>query len=525
MKEIEKIKKIIRFFIVFFLVVNILQISGCIDEAPHDNSRINYYVNIGMKDNISGFYPFTVTRDIPTLSVNVNLFDFLIKMDTTTFKFKPDLAKSWNNPNNLTWRFFLREGVTFHNGNIFTAEDVKFTVDYMKNYSFYRQELEPISDIVVVDNYTIDIITNSPCPNLLYKLINLFILSEDYILNIEGTNETWPIGTGAYKLLEYIPGDHITLERFNEYWDVPPEIEKVTFTKMNDPEELKNALIQREMDIVPLSIDDVAEIQHIDGLNVTSVQLPGVVYLGFDFRVNDSFGFKGLKNPVSDIRVRTAMYHAIDIETIIKQYLNNSADAASQFVTYHTFGYNPSIVRLSHDVERAKELMKEAEYEQGFSIECDCSNSPQTLNISNAIVTQLSEINITIILNPQPTLEYLTKLYYKNTSLYMTGLNIFDAEGLIKLLLHTPDSEENNGVWNYGNYSNPEVDRLCDILSTTMDTNLRSKYLQEAFSIAASDVAWIPLYSPKAFYGTTDDIEWSPNPTSFIFVEDISLKH
>lgn len=523
MFEKRKIKKIMNFLILSILILNIFLISGCIDDSKSKDNRVDNDIFIGMVDNISGFYPWMYSRDTSTLSVNINLFNCLSEIDPQSLKFVPALAESWNNLDNVTWRFFLRKGVKFHNGDIFTAEDVKFTIEYMRNYSYHKEELESISEIVILDNYTIDIKTYKPYPMLLYKLGTLFIISKNYMREIEDTNETWPIGTGAYKLSDYIPGDHITFERFDDYWKGKPEVKKVTFKKMNNIEELKNALIKGEIDIVPLSVDDVDEIKNTKGLDVKSVQTPAVIYLSFDFRVNDSFGFKESKNPVSDVGVRKAIYHAINIETIIEKYLNGSATPISQFITFHTFGYNPNISRLPFDLETAKQLMKEAGYEDGFTIEIDIPDSPKWLNISGEIANQLSEIKINIILNPQPKFEYYSKLYYRNTSLYLAGWNPLDAESTIKLLLHTPNLQESLGIWNYGNYSNHEVDRLCEILSYTIITNERKEYIQEIFSIAASDVAWVPLFSNKAFYGTLNDIVWSPRPSLFIWVEEISF--
>jgi len=520
-----KYKKIVNFLILFILTLNIFLITGCINDSENKDNKINHEIFIGMTNDISGFYPWMHTRDSSSLSVNVNLFNYLAEMDPQTFKFVPALAESWNNPDNVTWRFFLREGVKFHNGYNFTAKDVKFTIEYMKNYSYYKEELESISEIVILDDYIIDIITEKPYPMLLYKFGTLFIISKDYMREIENTNETWPIGTGAYKLSDYVPGDHITLERFDDYWKGQPEVKKVTFKKMNNSEELKNALINGEIDVVPLSIDYVDEITNTEGLDIKSVQTPGVIYISFDFRVNDSYGFKGFKNPVSDLKVRKAMYHAIDVDTIIEKYLKGSATPASQFITSHTFGYNPNISRLSYDLEIAKQLMKEAGYEDGFTIQLDIPDSSKWLNISNEIANQLLEIKINITLNPQPQFEYYADLYYRNTSLYITGWNPIDAESTIKLLLHTPNLEESIGIYNYGNYSNDEIDRLCEILCNTMIIIDRQKYIQDIFAIASEDVAWIPLFSNKAFYGTTDDIIWTPRPSLFIWVEEISFKN
>jgi len=518
-------KKFIAFLTLIIVTVNTVLIAGCITNSNNKENITNTDIVIGMTRDISGFYPWMDTRDLTTLTVNINLFNCLAEIDPITFKIVPALAESWNNPDNVTWRFFLREGVKFHNGNLFTAEDVKFTIEYMRNYPFHSEELESISDVIIIDNYTIDIVTKRPIPLLLYKLSTLFILSEDYTRTIEDANETWPIGTGAYQLVDYVPENHITLERFDNYWKGQPEVQKVTFKKMNTSEELKNALINRELDIIPLTSEYIEEIQNTSGLTVQSVQTIGVIYLSFDFRVNDSFGFKGSKNPVSDVRVRKAIYHAVNIDTIIEKIFNDSVTPASQFVTHYTFGYNPNISRLTYDLEMAKELMREAGYEDGFTIELDTLISGNMVNVSTEIIDQLSEINITVIHNVQPSNEYYTKLYYKNTSFYIAGIYPLEAEGLIKLLLQTSDLQKGNGVWNYGNYSNPEVDQLCGILSYTMDSLKRLEYIHEIFSLAASDVAWIPLFSPKNFFGVIYEIDWNPSPSSFIWVETISFKN
>ena len=525
MFKIKIIEKIINFLPLIIVIINTVLIAGCISHSNNKEDKNITDISIGMTRYISGFYPWMNSRDVATLAVNTNLFTCLVEIDPFTDKIVPALAESWNNPNNVTWRFYLRKGVPFHNGNLFTAEDVKFTIEYMRNYSFYDEELESISDVIIVDNYITDIITNNPVPTLLYKLGALFILSEEYMKTIEDTNETWPIGTGAYKLADYVPEDYIILERFDNYWKEQPEVQKVTFKKMNTSEELKNALINGELDIIPLASEDIEEIQNISGLTVKSVQTVGVIYLSFDFRENDSFLFKESKNPVSDVRVRKAIYHAINIDTIIKKIFNDSVTPASQFTTQYTLGYNPNISRLPYDLETAKELMREAGYEVGFTIELDTFNFGKLLNVSTEIKDQLSEINITVILNAQPSNEYYTKLYYKNTSFYIAGIYPIEAEGLIELLLQTSDLQKGDGVWNYGNYSNPEVDRLCRILSYSMSFQNRMEYIHKIFLMATSDVAWIPLFSPKNIYGMIDEIDWNPSPRLFIWVETISFKN
>ena len=137
----------------------------------------------------------------------------------------------------------------------FNSEDVKFTIEYLKNFSFYYDRFSSITNIIILDDYTVDFKASNTDSLLLYDLILANILSKDYMLSILDTNESWPIGTGAYKLKEYIPDDHITLERFDDYWKGRPQIKQVNFIVEDGPEELLNGVIDGDLDIAPISFD------------------------------------------------------------------------------------------------------------------------------------------------------------------------------------------------------------------------------------------------------------------------------
>lgn len=524
----SKLKLIYKYYIISLIFLISIFISGCIN-SDFDKIEKDTELNIGITRNSTGYYPWMVVRDTTTLTVNINIFNSLIKIDKDDLGFEPALALNWHNPNNLTWRFFLRKDVKFHNGYNFSAEDVKFTIEYLKNFSYstYGAELlQPIVGVKILDNYTIDLITEKPYPNLLNKLITIYILSKQYTLETEKLNETWPIGTGAYKLVEDIPGKHIILERFDDYWNELPDITKVVFKKMNDTVELIDGLKQGDLDIIPITLENVQEITNLDGFKISSGKPPNVVYISFDFRKNGSYGFPDGENPTSDIRVRKAIYQAINITELINnnKFLNGSAEPVSQFITEHLFGYNQDIKRLPYDIEKAKKYMKEAGFENGFNITFDLPLSESAISISNDIVEQLSEINIILKPNFLPSIEYYINLYFKNTSLYITSINHLDAETSLNLLLHTSNIEENEGIWNYGNYSNVNVDRLINELSYTMEPDMRINLIQEAFSIASDDVAWVPLYTSKAFYAVREDLNWNPRPSLFIWAEEIILE-
>ena len=516
------VNKLTICFCVFILFLPIYFFSGCIESNQNDEGDLE--INIGLSQDISGFYPWII-RDTISLSVNQNFFNPLVEIDKDNTGIIPALAEGWNNPDDLTWRFFLKKGVKFHNGDDFTSKDVKFTIEYLENFSFYMDKFSSITNISILDNYTIDIKTQDIDPLLLYDLVLVNILSESYMLSIMDTNESWPIGTGPYKLREYVSNDHISLERFDDYWKELPQIRIINFVVVDDYEDLLDGVFNGSLDISSVAFDDIGDILSEDGLKLLWVETPSVVYISFDFREYDSYGFYGEKNPVSDLRVRKAMYYAINISQFIETSFNiTNRIPASQFITSKTFGYNPNIERLEYNVEKARLLMREAGYEEGFNITFDCPNSESSINLCNKISDDLSLINITVLINPSEYNEYLRKLYFKNTSFYITAFSPLTGEGAISLLLQSSDMEKGLGFWNYGNYSNTEVDSLYDLILNTTNPSLRQKTIQNVFSIAMNDVAWIPMYSSKAFYGVKDDIIWNPRPSLYIIAEEINIR-
>jgi len=504
---------------IVLLIIQSISFSGCIQE---ESSDVELVIAIG--SDIYGYYPF-MARDIGSISVNQNFFNALVEIDNETTGIAPSLATSWLNPNNVTWRFYLRENVLFHDGSLFTAEDVNFTLNYLKNLSFYAEPLSIIESIEVLDEYTIELKTTEPYPLLLYELINVNILNSEYMFNVDTIKEYQPVGTGPYQLIEHVENTSISVQRFDDYWKGTPDIKRAKFVVYDSYDDRVWDLINGSIDISMIPFEYVDRFSNSSTLHLISKETPNVFYIGFDFRINDSYGFEAGENPVSDLRVRKAIYHAINVSQLIRQKEQvTSANPLSQFVTPHTFGYNPSIERLPFNVSKARELIIEAGYKNGFSISIDAVDSEGYRNVVVWIAEQLKEINITLIPHLLPGQEYLEKLFLKNTSMYLAGFSPLSSEGTIRLLLHTSMMEEGYGIWNYGNYSNPEVDELHALITSEMDSSKRNEYTQDAFMIAMDDVAWIPLYSPKAFYVLGTSISWTPRHSNYILIDEISMK-
>jgi peptide/nickel transport system substrate-binding protein len=519
-----EVKKII----VLFSIILFINIAGCVNQnviVDEDNTIRNSLI-IGIGENVFGFFPWLESYDVNTMMINMNIFNSLVEFDQI-LRTKPKLATSWNNPDNLTWRFYLRENVKFHNGYKFTAEDVKYTIDFIKENETHvlRDLLVSVSEVKIINDFTVDIITEDPCPILLNKLVDIPIASKQYL---EGTTKEWPIGTGAYKLIEYVEDEHVKLERFEDYWE-ELEVKNVTFKIIEDDEEMKNATVTGEIEIASHILPRFYDvIKNTSGIRVGKCSQPTVFFLSFDFRENDSVAFKGEKNPLSDVRVRKAIYHAINITYIIDNVLNGSnfAEPASQFVTPLIFGYNPNIERLPYDVEEAKVLMKEAGYEDGFEIALDCHKG--SLNhklICEILQNQLSEI-IDVELNFLSVEDYYMKIGSRNSSFYSIGWLAATGDGgeIFDYMIRTVDQKAGIGTYNLGYYSNPEVDEIGENISHILNPKLRLEQMQKGFKIAMEDIAWIPLYSPKCVYGVADYIAWDPGPNMMIAVEDIRFK-
>ena len=353
--------------IIFFLLI--LELSGCLKESQK-NEKIDS-ISIAIDQDIIGFYPWVKSYELYTLLLNRNIYNSLVNFDEI-FRVIPSLAISWNNPDNSTWRFNLRKNVTFHNGYKFSSEDVKYSIDLIRENESesnqFRSLLKLIDEVKIIDNYTIEIKTIKPCPNLLNLLTDIFIVSKQYQ---EEAKTQQPIGTGAYKLINHTKNNYISLQRYDDYWKKDlPEIKYVAFKVIRNYENSTKALIDHEVDIAQINQKYLDNNFSYD-FSVKKTDNPTIAYISFDFREKNNIVGYNENNPLADSRVRKAIYQAINIDEMLNNSQINSN--SSQFVTSLVFGYNPNITRLSYNVENATQLMKEAEYENGFNVTFDYS--------------------------------------------------------------------------------------------------------------------------------------------------------
>jgi len=521
-------KNIKKTLVLILCTIIITGISGCIDINTYngEDKTEEYMLAIAFGiDRFNGFYPWADFLNDQTAKINSNIFNCLVEFDET-FKIIPALAETWNNPNNLTWRFNLRKNVKFHNGYNFSAEDVKYSMELIKgdkNNTLYGF-LTMVKEVRIVDDFIVDIITFEPYPILLNKLANVYIVSKNYQ---ENTINDLPVGTGAYRFSKYLENNQIILERFEGYWKKTSKFQNVTFKFIDEYEERLNALVNGQVDMIDFVLPgSVEELAQIEGIKTLTFLRQVVTYLSFDFRENDSVAFRVDKNPFSDVRVRKTIYHAIDIDEIIGNVFYGYAEPASQFVTPYIFGYNPELERLSYNVEKARQYMKDAGYENGFEVVLDTTTlSANRVNVSKTIVDQLLKINITVILNILSSSDFYDKIMSSNSSFYIVGWGIDsgDAGEIFDNILRSVDINNGFGASNFGNYSNLEIDRIADDLFYNLNTGERLDLMQEGFTIAMEDVACVPLYIYKGVSAMINEIYYQPRADGLIKLEDIDI--
>jgi len=468
------------------------------------------------------------------LSSNImfyHIYEPLVRRDGD-LTFGPGLAESWELVDDTTWRFDLREGVTFHNGNPFTASDVVYTVERA------RQSVRPglvrnIADVKAIDETTVEITTPAPYAVLPNDLAEILILDEEYTSGLEdGELNQQPIGTGPYALEEWIKEERLVLEAYDDYWGGEAEIETVIFRPITNPATRTAALLTGEVDIVQdLAVRDVERVRREEGVDVmTRPSLLNLV-LAMDFREN-SPTIEG-ENPLQDRRVREAIARAIDVDAISQIVMNGLSTPSDQYVPASHIGHVDGMdfrQMYPFDVEKAQALMEEAGYGDGFTMTLDATNDRYVndAQIAQALASMLAKIGITLELNVMPKSNFWSyiRVPTPNSSFVMSGWDVpsGDAGNMYAALFYSRDRKEGYGHVNRGSYSNPEVDALIDEADATSKVEERDAALQEATKILMHDIPMIPVHYEQDIYAVRDGIEMTPRVDKFLWAYEIDIE-
>ncbi|WP_425083615.1 ABC transporter substrate-binding protein [Ruegeria profundi] len=456
---------------------------------------------------------------------------------------EPALATSWESiGDGEGWRFTLREGVTFHDGSTFDAQDVLFSYQRASDeVSDTRSWFAPISEVRVVDDYTVDFMTTAPNPLFPSSIANWMIMDQGWAEANEaalpdketGNHATLNAnGTGAFQITAREPGLRTVLEPFEGWWgDAEHNITRAEFNPIQNSATAVAALLSGDVDMIePVPIQDVARLQGNDEVEVIQGIEARVIMLGFDHQA-DALKYTddaGKPNPFQDARVRQAVAHAVNVDAILATIMRGNAEAASQLVSPAMSGYSAANAeRPAYDVEAAKALLAEAGYADGFSFGLKCPND-RYLNdeaVCQAIVSMLAQIGLTAELDAMPVRNYWPELREDNYDMYLLGWSpgTFDAEHPVRFLVATPNEEKKLGSWNFGGFSNARVDELLPQIQSELDEGARQAMLDEVTNIIQDEQVYVPMYVQPLVWGTRGNIGLTQRPDNFFILRWVTV--
>jgi len=424
------------------------------------------------------------------------LYNGLVDL-TKDLKIVPSLAEKWEvSEDGKEYTFYLRRGVMFHNGREMKAEDVKFSFERALKPETACQWLDNVSiikDMKIIDEYTIKMTLEKPYAPFLYGIASgqrPIVAKESY--NDDNTILT-PIGTGPYKFVKWEPDNYFILEAFEGYWAGTPTVKKITFKVISDETVRLTALKTGEADII-LSPPENILIKEISNPSSEDYRLSineGSLQWAYAFGMNQEF------EPFKDIRVRKAILYAIDPNAIIETVFHGQAAVATELWPRGNVWYM-DIDRPKPDIAKARELLEEAGYSNGFEFNISTTNVLKLDKIAEIIQSQLTKIGLNAKLEIDEFATFIDRETNMDFDAHMLANNLFlDPEIIWSIVLKT------GGAFNqwYMNYNNTEIDALLDKAAISNDFNYRKKLYEQVTSLIWEDVPIVWLVNTPFSYG------------------------
>jgi len=471
-----------------------------------------------------------------TLQVSHMIFDPLVRYDQS-FDFEARLAESWERVNESTVRFNLRKGVKFHSGNTLTADDVVWTFARLQNSPDFKAIFAPFQKIVKIDDYTFDLVSKGSFPLVLQTATYIFPMdskfysgkmadgSEKSALVKHGTSfaSTNVSGTGPFVITSREQGVKVEFERFNDYWDTASKgnVDKLTLVPIKEDATRVAALLSGDVDMIaPVAPNDHKRIQ--SAKNVDLVTLPGTRIITLQMNQNSNEALK-------DVRVRQAIVRAINNEGIVKKIMKGFATTAGQQSPAGYAGHNAELTPR-YDLKKAKALMKEAGYENGFALSMIAPNNRYVndAKIAQATASMLTKIGIKVDLKTMPKAQYWPEFDLCSADMLMIGWHsdTEDSANFSEFLTMTRNEETGRGQYNCGHYSNPAMDKMVEAANVETDSAKRAEMLKGVEATLYNEAAFVPLHWQNLAWAAKSNVMIKPivNAMNFPYFGDLVVK-
>ena len=468
-------------------------------------------------------------NDVPSYDVQTNIFERLVRQNED-MELTPVLATDWEAIDEVTWEFTLREGVTFHDGSEFNADVVKANVERVLDpevASPAANYLAMIEEVEIVDDYTVRFITEYPFSALpshfahnVAGMVSKEQIEEDYAAMEEGNEpgsviNEHPIGTSYFKFEEWNPGEYVKLVKNEDYWDGEAKLDSVTFKVVSEDLTRIAELETGDSHITnPLSPSDMEQVEAAEGIHVTRQDSVALDYIGFNVQ----------KEPFDDVRVRQAISMAIDKEQIIEGIYNNVGQIANGPLAPAVQGYDESITGLEYDVDKARELLAEAGYEDGFSTTIWTNDSRERIDLATNVQAQLAEIGVEIDVEVLEWGAYLDLVDNGEQEMYVLGWSnsTATADTGIYPLFH---SENFGNAGNMSFFADDHIDELIEEARKEMDEEKRHEIYVEIQEKLVDHAPIIYTLHQEYLLGVSDKVQDLVQlPTKVLYLKDTYIE-
>lgn len=466
----------------------------------------------------------------PTHTLNHHIYETLVGREVDG-SLSPRLATDWGilEEDDTVWEFKIREGVTFHEGQELTADDVVFSLNRARTAPSGMAALHAaVEEVTAVDDYTVHVKLSGPAPLYVQNLTNTFIMSREWAeehdvetaQDFAAGEENYAVrnanGTGPYKLVEREPEVRTVLEVFEDHWGEDPEVTEIIYTPISEEATRVAALLSGEVDLVQdVPVQDIARLESTDGIKVVRGPENRNIFFSYDMTSEKLASANVEDNPFSKPEVREAMALALDRDAIQKVVMRGESDPSAAPLPPFVNGWTEEMDSYEQpDYERALELMTEAGYEDGFSVTLHCPNDRYINDeaICQALVGMLGRINMDVNLVSQTRSQHFPLIENWETDFYLLGWGVptFDSQYVFDFLVHTREGAY--GAYNGARYSNEELDAKIESLATMTDLEARDALIAEIWDVVMEDRIFLNVHNQVLAYAMRDDINLEVHP-------------
>ncbi len=472
-------------------------------------------VKIGLAAEPNTFDPhLTVGRNTQIFIVNV--YDGLTARDAQGHVV-PALAESWKRLNPTTWQFALRKGVKFHNGDDFNAECVKFTLDratHPETKATIGSELSSIASTEIVDPFTVNIVTKTPdflLPVRLGELFGLMLSPKHTSAMGKEAIATKPNGTGPFKLVTWAKNEQMVLEANESYWRGAPKVKKIIVRPILDDAARIAALQAGEVDLIaPVPHARIAELKRNDKLVIKTIPAPRIFHVTIDVR----------KPPFDNVKVRQALNYAVDVNAIVKSLYFGYGTRLATVVDKGALGYDPGVQPYPFDPKKARALLAEAGFPNGFETEFDSftGSIADHSKPAEAIVGFLQKVGVKAKQNVFEFAAFGPRRVQNKTAplfIYSIGDAYLEPSWVLRWL-----TQGGLGM----HYKNPKLDEMLTRIEATDDPKKRAPLYGDVQKLIKEEAPFIFLYQADAVFGMSSRIDYTPRPDETQWLYPLGLK-